>query len=93
MQKGGEIDLNAVWFTYKDLEAFSKAIGFSNAVDDKVHWRFEKLDGFDSKWEARRWLPREARNKNYYRQEYRFSNRDPVGVYKYTYDGKRFFEL
>ena len=33
--------MTALWFSQKDLEAWTQAVGFSNAVDDTAHWRFK----------------------------------------------------
>ena len=82
----------AVWFTYKDLEAWTRAIGFSNAVDDVLQWRFKELV-YNQVWEGRRWLPREARNKNYYLHEFRFTSSDIVGVYYYKFDAIRLYDI
>ena len=93
MTKTG-IEPLAVWFTFNDLEAWTRAIGFSNTVDDSPQWRLKRLDVAEKEvWQSKRWLPREARNKNYYLHEYRFTKHDIVGVYRYTFDGVRLYDL
>ena len=41
------IEPTAVWVTFKDLEEWTRAIGFSYAVDDSPQWRMKKLETDD----------------------------------------------
>ena len=83
--------MKAIWFGKADMKSWTRAVGFSNAVDDTAHWRFRQID--EQKWQAKRWLPKEARNKDYYLSEYRFTQNDYVDVYSYTFRDTSLFRL
>ena len=74
----------AKWFSNDEFDAFSKAVGFGDAVTDTDNWRSDD-SSFTITWSINRWLPKEERSIDYYVYEYRFVSGEKVDTYAYKY--------
>ena len=81
----------AIWFTDEDMEQWTQAAGLAGSVDDIAQWRTSETN-FTSSWSVSRWLPKEARNANYYKNEYRFSSGETVKVFSMTYTNENLYQ-
>lgn len=80
----------ATWFSYADYIDWTAAEGFSLTVSDTVNWRTES-SSFTVTWDVERWLPKEQRAVEFYKNEYRFQAGDSIVPFTYSFTADELF--
>ncbi len=76
-------ELWAIWADTEYFSAHTAAVGFGdNAVDDKANWTYNST--FTVQWEVERWLPKQERDKAFYKDEYRFVAGDAISAFTFV---------